>query len=58
MFYYSFIAYLELRLVGYPELDYSQIVSNIDLIIIEFYAKVDARSTRKGNKGTKTDTAA
>ena len=49
---------IELAIVEYPELDYSEIGSNINVIVIEFNAKVDARSTRKGNKGTQIDTDA
>jgi len=43
--------------VEYPALDYSEIVFNINVIIVEFNAKVVARITQKGNKGTQTDTA-
>ena len=54
----NFMLAIELAIVEYPELDYSKIVSNINVIIIEFNALVDARSTRKGNKGTAADTTA
>jgi len=54
----NFLLTIELAIVEYPALDYSDIVSNINVIIIEFNAKVDTRSTRKGTKGTKTDSKA
>lgn len=47
---------IELAIVEYPELNYAPLVSNSNVIIIELNAKLDAKTTRKGDKGIEPDT--
>lgn len=52
----NLMLFIELAIVEYPELNYGPLVSNINVIIIEFNAKLDAKATRKENKGIEPDT--